>query len=895
MCYAIPAKVVEIKNETIGVLDYFGERRNVLLDLEDVRVGDYIYAQGGIMVRKIPEEDALEILETWKGVFFELKRTDLALSRLDEKKISSDGQAVLQKVNLRKNLTKEELLSLYKLEDDTELPVLNEIANNVRQREHGNSSCIHGIIEFSNYCGKSCLYCGIRKEKNIQRYRMSVDEIVDAAFEASDRYGFKTLVLQSGEDLWYSERKLTEIVIRIRALGILVFLSIGSRSFDTYKKLYAAGARGVLMRFETSNKKNFSDLRPGEELAARLDLIKSLKRLGYIIATGFIAGLPDETNEDLVNSILTTKFLGSDMYSFGPLIPTSGTPLQNSPPVDPKLLLKTIAVARLADSNANILVTTALETLSPGLPEKALLAGANSMMINVTPSKQKQLYSIYSNRAGTDKTVPQSINHSVGLLMKLGRAPTDLGNVRGHIEKNFIDEKKINDILKDSQKPSALKIREIISKAGDLKGLSIEEAACLIQCEDKTLNGEILKTAGFIKEKIYGNRLVMFAPLYITNHCINNCSYCGFKKENKITPRKRLKISEIIKEVEAMEDAGHKRLLLVAGEDPEISDIGFLEKVIKSIYSIKRGKGAIRRININVAPLKIDDFRRLHNAGIGTYQLFQETYHFDTYKKNHPNGPKSDYISRLYAMDNAQNAGIDDIGIGALFGLYDYKFELLALLRHAQHLEETFGVGPHTISVPRIKPAPYSPLSRNAPYPVSDKNFKKLVAVLRLAVPYTGIILSTRESGRLRDELIEAGVSQVSAGSKTVPGSYHENSDATGFGQFETDDNRSQLEVVTTMVKKGFIPSFCTACYRTGRTGKDFMGLAKPGDIKNFCAPNSLFTFMEYIIDYGNDELKKIAAPVIDKAVDALPDKTLQKKTRLKLLEIEKGKRDLYF
>lgn len=425
MCYAIPAKVVAIKDK-IAVIDYFGEKRQILLDLDDIQVGDYVYAQGGVLVRKISEEEALEILKVWQNVFFELKKTDEALAKIDKEKLPPNALAVLQKVDLRKSLTKDEMLALFSMQKREELDVLYEIANNVRQREHGNASCVHGIIEFSNHCHCNCFYCGVRKDHDIKRYRMTEDEIISIAKEAVDKYGFKALVLQSGEDLWYDDEQLVRIVRAVRALGVLVFVSFGFRSKETYRKLYEAGARAALLRFETSNADLFRRYRPGFDLEDRIDLIKYLKQIGYVLATGFIVGFPDATVEDLVNDILLTRYLGPDMYSFGPLIPSANTPFEHAPKVDKDLIFKTIAVSRFVDSNSNILVTTALETLDQNAKREALLAGANSLMINITPSKYKELYAIYDNRAGADIELERSIKETVDLLYSLGRAPTDL-------------------------------------------------------------------------------------------------------------------------------------------------------------------------------------------------------------------------------------------------------------------------------------------------------------------------------------------------------------------------------------------------------------------------------------------------------------------------------------
>lgn len=426
MCYAIPAQLISIDGD-VGVIDYFGERRKILIDLPEVRVGDYVYAQGGVLVRKIPKEEALTILAHWQKIFFELKKTDEALSKIDPEKLDSNALAIFKKIDLRKTLSKSELLSLLKLEKPEELSVLYEIANNIRQREHGNASCVHGIIEFSNYCSANCFYCGIRKDRELPRYRMTVEEIIAAAKNAVDRHGFKAIVLQSGEDFWYADDKLETIVRALRQMGILIFLSLGMRSKETYRKLYEAGARAALLRFETTNEKSFSMLRPGTSLTERIELIKYLKELKYVLATGFIIGLPGDTNEDLVNNILMTRYLAPDMYSFGPFIPAQDTPLSNYSKVTKHDVLKAISLARFVDSNSNILVTTALETLDFNAKKEALLAGANSLMINITPQQYQHLYAIYDNKAGISKSTDEEINNLTELLYSLGRAPTDLG------------------------------------------------------------------------------------------------------------------------------------------------------------------------------------------------------------------------------------------------------------------------------------------------------------------------------------------------------------------------------------------------------------------------------------------------------------------------------------
>jgi 2-iminoacetate synthase len=461
--------------------------------------------------------------------------------------------------------------------------------------------------------------------------------------------------------------------------------------------------------------------------------------------------------------------------------------------------------------------------------------------------------------------------------------------------RSFIDDRKINSILAKAKSASSRSALAVIDKALKLNGLTPEDAAVLLECDNSSVTTKLFQAARRIKEMIYGKRLVIFAPLYVTNICINNCLYCGFRCTNKLLERKRLSLQEIREEVTILEQQGHKRILLEAGEDPK-GGIDYLEKAIKTIYATKYKNGEIRRLNVNAPAMSAKDFRRLKQCGIGTYQLFQETYHQATYEKMHLSGPKSDYLYHLYAMHRAQEARIDDVGIGVLFGLYDYRFEVLALLFHALELEKQFGVGPHTISVPRIEPAGNTPLTVKPPAPVSDHDFKKIVAILRLAVPYTGLILSTRESAKMRNEVIGLGISQISAGSSTVPGGYKKSlKQGSTAGQFSISDNRTLAEVIKDISQLGYSPSFCTACYRLGRVGADFMDMAKPGLIKNYCLPNSLLTFKEYLLDYGDAKAKKLGAAVIQKHLRDISNTKVRARTIAKLKEVEKGKRDLCF
>jgi len=459
--------------------------------------------------------------------------------------------------------------------------------------------------------------------------------------------------------------------------------------------------------------------------------------------------------------------------------------------------------------------------------------------------------------------------------------------------KDFIDDNAIERLLERTADPDPRRVEEIIAKARELKGLNLEEAAVLLQTEDRELIQEIHAAARFVKEGIYGNRLVIFAPLYISNHCANNCLYCGFRRDNKELNRVALTMEQIAGEVEVLEREGHKRLLMLCGEHPQRSGLEYFCEAIETAYGVKTaGGGEIRRINVEIAPLKVDEFRRLKATGIGTYVVFQETYHHATYKAMHPSGIKADYLWRLTAMHRAQEGGIDDVGIGALFGLYDYKFDVLGMLSHARQLEKDCGVGPHTMSIPRLEPAFNAPAAVLPPKPVSDDEFKKLVAVLRMAVPYTGIILSTRESPELRGEVFSLGVSQISAGSRTNPGGYQDG-EAFRAAQFNLGDTRTTDEVILDIIQRGHIPSFCTACYRLGRTGKDFMDLAKPGLIQKFCRSNAILTFKEYLIDYAGEETRAAGEEMIKRLIDETTPAGTRKAITSRLARIEKGRRDI--
>ncbi|WP_448376854.1 [FeFe] hydrogenase H-cluster radical SAM maturase HydG [Fervidobacterium sp.] len=459
-------------------------------------------------------------------------------------------------------------------------------------------------------------------------------------------------------------------------------------------------------------------------------------------------------------------------------------------------------------------------------------------------------------------------------------------------EKTFIPESEIWELLEETKNPDRARVMEILEKSLNKNRLEPEEVATLLNVEDPELLEEIFHAARTLKERVYGNRIVLFAPLYIGNDCVNDCVYCGFRSSNNEVYRKTLTFDELKNEVRALVSNGHKRLIVVYGEHPRYSP-EFIAETIRIIYDTKVGHGEIRRVNVNAAPQTVEGYKIIKDAGIGTFQIFQETYHQGTYKQLHPRGPKSNYAWRLYGLDRAMLAGIDDVGIGALFGLFDWKYEVMGLIYHTIHLEERFGVGPHTISFPRMEPAVGSEISYNPPHKVSDDDFKKLVAIIRLAVPYTGMILTAREPAELRREVLKMGVSQIDGGSSIGIGSYSQDDpEKIKKSQFILGDNRTLEEVIQDLLKEGYIPSFCTACYRMGRTGEHFMEFAIPGFVKRFCTPNALFTLREYLNDYASEETKKIGYELIQKELERVNNRDLVEKY---LEKIDSGERDVRF
>lgn len=438
-------------------------------------------------------------------------------------------------------------------------------------------------------------------------------------------------------------------------------------------------------------------------------------------------------------------------------------------------------------------------------------------------------------------------------------------------------------------------VEEILARAAEGKGLNHRDAAVLLECDEPEIVERIFTLACQIKQRIYGNRIVMFAPLYLSNYCINGCVYCPYHAKNRTIPRRKLTQEEIRREVIALQDMGHKRLALETGEHPIKNPIEYVLESIDTIYSIHHKNGAIRRVNVNIAATTVDNYRLLKDAGIGTYILFEETYNRKVYETLHPTGPKSDWAYHTEAMDRAMEGGIDDVGIGALFGLCNYRYDFVGILMHAEHLEARFGVGPHTISVPRIRPADDIDPA-DFPDAVTDEVFRRIVAVLRVAVPYTGMIVSTRESQRSRELVLDVGVSQLSGGSRTSVGGYAEGDESVeDSAQFDISDNRTLDEIVAWLLELGYIPSFCTACYREGRTGDRFMSLAKRGLIGNCCAPNALFTLREYLDDYASPRTRALAEKMIEKEIPLIPSDKVRAITIENLRKIAEGQRDFRF
>lgn len=456
----------------------------------------------------------------------------------------------------------------------------------------------------------------------------------------------------------------------------------------------------------------------------------------------------------------------------------------------------------------------------------------------------------------------------------------------------FIDKNYIEGLLEKAKNATREDVQAVLEKAKKREGLKHEDIAVLLQIEDKQQLDEMYKLAGEIKKSIYGKRIVLFAPLYVSDYCVNNCIYCGYHKCNSFK-RRKLTQEEVAEEVKILEKMGHKRLALELGEDPVNAPIEYVLECLKTIYKTQKDNGEIRRVNVNIAATTVDEYKMLKDAGIGTYILFQETYDKDIFDKVHPKCLKGNYEYHLTAFDRAMEAKVDDVGAGVLFGLADPKFEVLGLMIHNEHLEEKFGVGFHTISVPRLRPAKGVSLEE-FPHLLDDEMFKKIVAIIRIAVPFTGLILSTREEAKMRKELLRYGVSQMSAGSSTGVGGYKEREEGHNVNQFETSDERSPIEVIRELIEDGYIPSYCTACYRKGRTGERFMKLAKSGDIQYVCEPNAMTTLIEYALDYGDEELQKKAEELVRREANNMKREDIKDLFLSNLEKLKQGQRDLY-
>lgn len=470
-------------------------------------------------------------------------------------------------------------------------------------------------------------------------------------------------------------------------------------------------------------------------------------------------------------------------------------------------------------------------------------------------------------------------------------------DVKSKHASKFINHDEIIETLDYAEKNKNNRelINDILDKAEELKGLTHREAAVLLECGQEDVKERIYQLARDIKQRIYGNRIVLFAPLYLSNYCVNGCVYCPYHYKNKSMKRKKLTQEEIRREVIALQDMGHKRLALETGEDPVNNPIEYILESIDTIYSIKHKNGAIRRVNVNIAATTVENYRKLKDAGIGTYILFQETYNRKVYEELHPTGPKHDYDYHTEAMDRAMEGGIDDVGLGVLFGLNLYRYDLVGLLMHAEHLEAVYGVGPHTISVPRLRPAGDGISPDDFSNAVPDDIFEKIIAIIRIAVPYTGMIISTRESRRMRERALELGVSQISGGSRTSVGGYVEPEEDEDTAQFDVSDRRTLDEVINWLLELGHVPSFCTACYREGRTGDRFMRLAKTGQIQNCCHPNALLTLKEYLEDYASSDTRMKGENVIAKEINNVPHAKVRSLLVQRLKEIKEGMRDFRF
>lgn len=794
---------------------------------------------------------------------------------------------------------------------EEERGMLYALARKTREERFGKGVYKRGLVELSSYCVNDCNYCGIRAGNgNASRYRLSDGEILAACAEGYG-LGFRTFVLQGGEDPAFTPDRVSDLVRRIKFAhpDCAVTLSLGEASRAVYAQWRAAGADRYLLRHETADAEHYRMLHPPSmDPGRRRRCLFDLRELGYQVGTGFMVGSPYQNAGRLAADLLFVRELDPQMVGVGPFIPHRDTVYKDFPAGSVEQTLVMIALLRLMLPDALIPATTALGTAAGDGRERGVLAGANVVMPNLTPVKYRGRYMLYDGKICTGEEAAECSGclalrmSSIGCELLVSRgdhvpAPPALPKYDPYSPRcdEFINDAEITDTLSyaEAHRRDAALAGSILAKAAERKGLTHREAAVLLVSEVPGVDGRIKSLAREIKEAFYGRRVVFFAPLYLSNHCVNGCVYCPYHTENGHMPRRKLTQDEIRREVVALQDMGHKRLAVELGEDPANNPLEYLLESIETIYSVRHRNGSIRRVNVNIAATTVENYRRLHDAGIGTYILFQETYNRRNYEALHPSGPKSDYARQTEAMDRAMDGGIDDVGLGVLFGLESYKYDFVGLLMHAEHLEAAKGVGPHTISVPRIRPADGIDVAdfKDA---VPDGIFERIVALIRIAVPYTGMIMSTRESVEMRARALELGVSQLSGASRTSVGGYALGEEE-GTSQFDIDDGRTLDEVVSWLADKGHIPSFCTACYREGRTGDRFMSLVKRGAIANICQPNALMTFKEYLEDYARPATREKGMKLIAEELVKIPSDRVRTKASEYLTELEDGKRDFRF
>lgn len=809
---------------------------------------------------------------------------------------------LIDKLDRESNLNEEELTYLIDNIDEESRSYLFTLSGKKRDKYYGKDVYLRGLIEFTNYCKRECKYCGINVfNKGVSRYRLSKEEILSACKHGM-KLGFKTFVLQGGEDPYFTDERLVDLIKSIKELApeVALTLSVGERSFESYKVLKEAGADRFLLRHETSNKELYRWLHPRSKFDTRRDCLLDLKELGYQTGAGFMVGLPWYTTRDYARDLRFLKELEPEMIGIGPFIKHKDTMLNhyNSGELETTLLM--LSLVRMLLPKVLLPATTAVSTIAEDGRKRALDIGCNVIMPNLSPEEHRKEYSLYNDKKSSGSEDAEALKlikeelKSYGYYCSMARGDSKMkGRKKMSENKDMrIDREYILSLLENAKNTTKEEIDRILEKAEEKKGLSHSEIACLLEISDEKQLEKLFEVAGRVKKQVYGNRVVLFAPLYISDYCVNNCVYCGYKCKNKFV-RRRLTMDEIRHEVEILENMGHKRLALEAGEDPVNCPIDYVLEALKTIYSTYNNNGDIRRVNVNIAATTVENYKLLKEAEIGTYILFQESYDQEIYEKMHPHCLKGNYDYHTTAFDRAMAAGIDDVGAGVLFGLADPKFEVLGLMMHNEHLEKKFGVGFHTISVPRLRPAEGVSLE-TFPHLLTDDMFKKIVAIIRLAVPYTGMILSTREDVAMRKELLEYGISQVSAGSCTGVGGYEAAVNGKNTEQFEKADERSPIEVIEDLIDHDYIPSYCTACYRTGRTGEKFMNIAKSEKIHNMCKPNALTTLMEYACDYGDERFLNKTEAFVRRQAATIDREDIRDFVIENIGKLKDGERDMF-